>query len=361
MADEMSAKSPEDAHSTKTFGLAAMDSSGVFSLFKFSRRATGEHDVQLKVLYCGTCKYDWEMSRNKFGMTKYPFVIGHEIVGVVTEVGWKVQKFKAGDKVGVGGFVGTCGKCEMCIIQAENNCPKLESTDGHFGTNYGGCSDIMVADEKFVVLWPENLPPDSGVPLLCAGITTYSPMRRYGLDKPGMRVGIAGLGGLGHLAVRFAKAFGANVTVISSSLEKKREALEKFGADSFLVSSDLEQLQSAAGTLDGIIDTMPVFHPIEPFLALLKPLGKLIILGVPEKPFEVPAPALLMGGKLMAGSSSGSMKETQELLDFAAKHNITADVDVIPIDYVNTAMKRIAKSDVKYRFVIDVGNCLKSA
>ncbi|KAI5672516.1 hypothetical protein M9H77_12880 [Catharanthus roseus] len=357
----MGVKSPEDAFPVQAFGFAARDSSGVFSPFNFSRRATLEHDVQLKVLYCGTCNYDREMSTNKFGMTTYPFVIGHEIVGVVTEVGSRVQKFKVGDKVGVAGYVGTCGKCQMCTNGVENYCPEIETIDGHFGTNFGGCSNIMVANEKFVVSWPENLPLDSGVPLLCAGITTYSPMKRYGLDKPGIHVGIAGLGGLGHVAVRFAKAFGAKVTVLSSSPNKKQEALEKFGADSFLVSSDPTEMQAAAGTLDGIIDTIPGSHPVVPFFALLKPLGKLIILGVPDRPFEVPAPSLLMGGKLMAGSTSGTMKDIQEMIDFAAKHNIIADVEVISIDYLNTAMERIDKSDVKYRFVIDIVNTLKSA
>nr|ANQ45224.1 tetrahydroalstonine synthase 4 [Catharanthus roseus] len=356
----MAAKSPENVYSVKTFGFAAKDSSGLFSPFNFSRRATGENDVQFKVLYCGTCYYDWAMITNKYGMTNYPFVIGHEIIGVVTEVGSKVKKFKVGDKVGVGGHVGACEKCELCINGVENNCPEAESTDGFSGKNFGGCSNIMVVNEKYAVVWPENLPLHSGVPLLCAGITTYSPLRRYGLDKPGLNIGIAGLGGLGHLAIRFAKAFGAKVTLISSSVKKKREALEKFGVDSFLLNSNPEEMQGAYGTLDGIIDTMPVAHSIVPFLALLKPLGKLIILGVPEEPFEVPAPALLMGGKLIAGSAAGSMKETQEMIDFAAKHNIVADVEVIPIDYLNTAIERIKNSDVKYRFVIDVGNTLKS-
>nr|WKU61922.1 cinnamyl alcohol dehydrogenase-like 4 [Rauvolfia serpentina] len=357
----MASESPEDVYPVKTIGLAAKDSSGVFSPFKFSRRATGEHDVQFKVLYCGICQYDREMSRNKFGMTNYPYVFGHEIVGVITEVGCKVQKFKVGDKVGIGSIIDTCGECEMCTNEVENYCPKAVSIDCNFSNNYGGCSNIMVTNENFVIHWPENLPLFSGVPLLCAGINAYSPMRRYGLDTPGMRVGIAGLGGLGHVGVRFAKAFGAKVTVISSSIKKKHEALEKFGADSFLVSSDPEEMEAAAGTLDGIIDTIPADHSIEPLLALLKPLGKLIILGAPERPFEVPAPALLQGGKLMAASTSGSVKELQEMVDFAAKHSIVADVEVIPIEYVNTAMERFDKSDVKYRFVIDMGNTLKSA
>nr|AKF02528.1 tetrahydroalstonine synthase [Catharanthus roseus] len=353
----MASKSPsEEVYPVKAFGLAAKDSSGLFSPFNFSRRATGEHDVQLKVLYCGTCQYDREMSKNKFGFTSYPYVLGHEIVGEVTEVGSKVQKFKVGDKVGVASIIETCGKCEMCTNEVENYCPEAGSID----SNYGACSNIAVINENFVIRWPENLPLDSGVPLLCAGITAYSPMKRYGLDKPGKRIGIAGLGGLGHVALRFAKAFGAKVTVISSSLKKKREAFEKFGADSFLVSSNPEEMQGAAGTLDGIIDTIPGNHSLEPLLALLKPLGKLIILGAPEMPFEVPAPSLLMGGKVMAASTAGSMKEIQEMIEFAAEHNIVADVEVISIDYVNTAMERLDNSDVRYRFVIDIGNTLKS-
>ncbi|KAI5666894.1 hypothetical protein M9H77_16747 [Catharanthus roseus] len=358
----MAAVSQKDVYPVKAFGLAARDSSGVFTPFNFSRRATGEHDVQLKVLYCGVCNFDNEMRRNKFGMTKFPYVFGHEIVGEVTEVGCKVQKFKTGDKVGVSFIIDTCRECETCKNELEMYCKKAVATDGFFETSsYGGCSNIMVADKNFVVLWPENLPLDSGAPLLCSGITVYSPMRRYGLDKPGIQVGIVGLGGLGHLAIRFAKAFGANVTVISSSLKKKEEALDKFGVDSFLVSNHSEEMEAAYGTLDAILDTLPVVHPLDPLFSLLKPLGKLIIVGAPETPFEVAAPSLLQGGKILAGSAAGSMKETQEMVDFAAKHNIVADVEVIPIDYVNTVMDRIEKSDVKYRFVIDIGNTLKSS
>nr|WPM01478.1 tetrahydroalstonine synthase 4B [Rauvolfia tetraphylla] len=357
----MAPNSPEDVHPVKTFGLAAKDSSGLFSPFKFSRRATGERDVQFKVLYCGICNYDAAASKNKFGMTTYPFVLGHEAVGVVTEVGAKVRKFKVGEKVGVGGVVGACRICEMCANEVEQYCPKAVATDGFMGSGqYGSCSDIMVADEDFLVLWPENLPLDCGVPLLC-GVTIYSPMRRFGLDKPGTHIGIAGLGGFGHMAVRFANAFGTKVTVISSSAKKKRETLEKLGADSFLVSTNPEKMQAAAGTLDAIIDTIPVVHPLEPLLALLKPFGKLITICAVDAPCQLYTGALLQGGKSIVGSSHASMKDTQEMIDFVAKHNIVADVEVIPIDYVNAAMKRLEKSDVKYRFVIDVGNTLKSA
>ncbi|PIN23667.1 8-hydroxygeraniol dehydrogenase [Handroanthus impetiginosus] len=218
----------------------------------------------------------------------------------------------------------------------------------------------MVATEHFIIPWPENLPLDAGAPLLCTGITTYSPLRHFGLDKPGLNVGVVGLGGLGHVAVKFAKAFGTKVTVISTSLSKKEEAISKLGADHFLVSRDPEQMQAAAGTLDGIIDTVSATHPIVPLLSLLKPHGKLVLVGAPEKPLELPAFPLIQGRKIVAGSAIGGIKETQEMVDFAAKHNILPDIEMIPIDYINTAMERLLKADVKYRFVIDIANSLKS-
>ncbi|KAL3838675.1 hypothetical protein ACJIZ3_023266 [Penstemon smallii] len=358
------AKTPETEHPVKACGYAARDTSGTLSPFKFSRRETGEKDVQFKVLYCGVCHSDLHMVKNEWGFTQYPIVPGHEIVGVVTGVGSKVEKFKVGDKVGVGCLVGSCRQCDQCSNDLENYCSKQILTysapylDGTI--TYGGYSDIMVADEHFVVRWPENFPLDKGAPLLCAGITTYSPLKYFGLDKPGMKVGIVGLGGLGHVGVKFAKAFGTKVTVISTSLSKKKEAIEKLGADEFLVSKDPEQMQAAAGTLDGIIDTVSATHPLPPLLSLLKPHGKLILVGAPEKPLELPVFPLLVGRKIVAGSGIGGMKETQEMLDFAAEHNILPDVEIIPIDYINTAMERLLKSDVKYRFVIDVGKSLKS-
>ncbi|KAM7515830.1 hypothetical protein LguiA_005413 [Lonicera macranthoides] len=359
------AKSPETEHPVPAYGYAARDSSAVFSPFKFSRRATGEKDVKFKVLYCGICHSDLHMAKNEWGIAQYPVVPGHEIVGVVTEVGSKVEKFKVGDKVGVGCLVGSCLSCDSCSNHLENYCPSQIWTycatysDGT--ATYGGYSDIMVADEHFVLRWPENLPLDSGAPLLCAGITTYSPLRYYGLDKPGMSIGVVGLGGLGHVAVKMAKAFGVKVTVISTSLKKKKEAIESLGADSFLVSTNPEEMQAATSTLDGIIDTVSASHPILPLINLLKAHGKLVMVGAPDKPLELPVFPLLLGRKFVGGSAIGGLKETQEMLDFAAKKGITADVEVIPFDYVNTAMERLLKSDVKYRFVIDVANTLKAA
>ncbi|XP_030975563.1 probable mannitol dehydrogenase [Quercus lobata] len=359
------AKSLEVEHPKKAFGWAAKDTSGHLSPFQFSRRATGEKDVTFKILYCGICHSDLHMAKNEWGMSTYPLVPGHEIVGVVTEVGSKVQKFRVGDKVGVGCMVGACHSCDSCANELENYCPDMILT---YGAKYfdgtitqGGYSDIMVADEHYVVRIPDNLPLDSGAPLLCAGITVYSPLRYYGLDKPGMHVGVVGLGGLGHVAVKFAKAMGVKVTVISTSVNKKKEALEHLGADSFLVSKDQDEMQAAQGTMDGIIDTVSAMHPLLPLIGLLKLQGKLVMVGAPEKPLELPVFPLLMGRKLVGGSCFGSMKETQEMIDFAAKHNITADIEVIPIDYVNTAMERLAKADVRYRFVIDIANTLKSS
>ncbi|XP_030974173.1 probable mannitol dehydrogenase [Quercus lobata] len=357
------AKSPEVEHPKKAFGWAARDSSGILSPLKFSRRATGEKDVTFKILYCGICHSDLHMVKNEWGMSTYPLVPGHEIVGVVTEVGSKVHRFKVGDKVGVGCLVGACRSCNDCSNNLENYCPKAILTYGavyHDGTTtYGGYSDIMVADEHFVIRIPDNLPLDAGAPLLCAGITVYSPLKFYGLDKPGLHVGVVGLGGLGHVAVKFAKAMGVKITVISTSPNKKTEALEHLGADSFLVSTDQGQIQAALGTLDGIIDTVSAVHPLLPLIGLLKSHGKLIMVGAPEKPLELPIFPILLGRKIVGGSCIGGLKETQEMIDFAAKHNITADIEVIPIDYVNTAMERLVKADVRYRFVIDIGNTLK--
>ncbi|CAN1216087.1 Probable mannitol dehydrogenase, partial [Linum perenne] len=296
----------------QAYGLAAIDQSGVVSPFKFSRRETGEKDVKFKVVYCGICHSDLHMLKNEWGTSTYPIVPGYATY--------------------------------------------------HDGTHtYGGYSNVMVCDEHFVVRVPDSLALDAAAPLLCAGITLYSPLRFYGLDKPGLHIGIVGLGGLGHVGVKFAKAMGVKVTVISTSPAKKQEAIERHGADAFLVSRDQDQMKAAMGTMDGIIDTVSAVHPIMPLIGLLKTEGKLVLVGAPEKPLELPVFPLLMGRKIVGGSCIGGMKETQEMLDFAAKHNITADIEVISADYVNTALERLAKGDVKYRFVIDVANTLQAA
>lgn len=357
------ATQPEFEHPKKAFGWAARDPSGVLSTFNFSRRETGEKDVAFKVLYCGICHTDLHMMKNEWGNSIYPLVPGHELAGIVTEVGSKVEKFKVGDKVGVGYMVDSCRSCENCAEDLENYCPQQTVTCGakyrDGSVTYGGYSDSMVADEHFVIRIPDSLPLDVAGPLLCAGVTVYSPLRHFQLDKPGMNIGVVGLGGLGHMAVKFAKAFGANVTVISTSPSKEKEAIEHLGADSFLVSRDPDQMQAAMGTLNGIIDTVSASHPILPLIGLLKSNGKLVMVGGVAKPLELPVFSLLGGRKLVAGSLIGGIKETQEMIDFAAEHNVTPDIEVVPIDYVNTAMERLEKADVKYRFVIDIGNTLK--
>ncbi|WMV50955.1 hypothetical protein MTR67_044340 [Solanum verrucosum] len=355
------AKSHENV---KAFGWAARDTSGVLSPFNFSRRVTGEKDVQFKVSYCGICHADLHQLKNEWRNSIYPMVPGHEVIGVVTEIGSKVEKFKIGEKVGVECLVGSCKKCEDCDNDLENYCPDQILTynnvysDGT--TTYGGYSNTMVTDEHYVVHWLENLSMEVA-PLLCTGITTYSPLKYFGLDKPGMHIGVVGLGGLGHMAVKFAKAFGTKVTVISTSLSKKDEAIERLGANSFLVSHDPDQMQDAAGSLDGIIDTVSAVHPLLPLINLLKTHGKLVMLGAPEKPLELPIFPLLLGRKLVVGSQIGGIKETQEMVDFAAKHNITPDVEVVPMDYVNTTLERLLKSDVKYRFVLGIDNTLNKS
>ncbi|KAK2445490.1 putative mannitol dehydrogenase [Trifolium repens] len=243
----MATTQPEFEHPNKAFGLAARDPSGLLSPFNFSRRETGEKDVAFKVLYCGICHSDLHMVKNEWGMSTYPLVPGHEIAGIVTEVGSKVQKFKVGDRVGVGCMVDSCRTCQNCEDNLENYCPQYTLTYGakhSDGTiTYGGYSDSMVADEHFVVRIPDNLPLEAAAPLLCAGITVYSPLKYFGLDKPGLHIGVVGLGGLGYMAVKFAKAFGANVTVISTSPNKENEAIEHLGADTFLISRDQDKMQ----------------------------------------------------------------------------------------------------------------------
>ncbi|KAD7478513.1 hypothetical protein E3N88_01649 [Mikania micrantha] len=317
--------SPESEHPIKAYGYAARDPSGSLSPLTFSRRATGEKDVRFKVLYCGICHSDLHFVKNEWGVTKYPVTPGHEIVGVVTEVGSKVEKFKIGDKVGVGCMVGSCRSCRSCDSNYEQDCSKQIGTYGfpNFdGTQtYGGYSDHMVSDEHFVLRWPENLPLDSGAHRCCV---------------PGSQLTVLS-GGLGHVAVKMAKAFGAEVTVFSTTPAKEQEAIEGLKADHFINSKDVQKMQAARGTLDGIIDTVSGNHPIAPLLNALTPRRKTV-----------------------AGSNIGGIKETQEMLDFAAEHGITADIEVIPIDYVNTAMERLLKSDVRYRFVIDVANSIKA-
>ncbi|KAK4841011.1 hypothetical protein QYF36_023815 [Acer negundo] len=356
------ARSPEVEHPQKAFGWAARDNSGTLSPFNFSRRDNGEDDVTIKILYCGVCHSDLHSTKNDWGFTSYPVVPGHEIVGAVTAVGNNVNKFKVDDKVGVGVLVDSCKKCDCCHQGLENYCPQMIFTYNSFSSDgtktYGGYSDIIVVDQNYVLRIPDNMPLDAGAPLLCAGITVYSPMVYYGMNQPGKHLGVAGLGGLGHVAVKIGKAFGLKVTVISTSPKKESEAIDRLGADSFLVSTDPAKFKAAIGTMDYIIDTIAAVHALAPLLSLLNVNGKLVTVGLPEKPLELPIFPLVIGRRLIGGSNVGGIKETQEMLDFCSKHNITADIELIQIDELNEAMERLAKSDVRYRFVIDVGNSL---
>ncbi|WCJ17771.1 cinnamyl alcohol dehydrogenase 5 [Euphorbia peplus] len=346
-------------------GWAATDPSGVLSPYTYSIRNTGAEDVLIKVVCCGICHTDIHQVKNDLGMSNYPMVPGHEVVGEVVEVGSDVAKFKVGDVVGVGLLVGCCRSCSPCNADIEQYCSKKiwsyndVYTDGR--PTQGGFAQSMVVDQKFVVKIPEGMDPEQAAPLLCAGVTIYSPLSHFGLKKSGLRGGILGLGGVGHMGVKIAKAMGHHVTVISSSDKKRQEALEELGADDYLVSSDSVKMQEAAESLDYVIDTVPVVHPIAPYLSLLKLDGKLILLGVINAPLEFLTPMVMLGRKSITGSFIGSMTETEEMLEFCKEKGLTSTIEVVKMDYVNKAFERLEKNDVRYRFVVDVaGSKLES-
>ena len=326
------------------------------------RRDPTESDVQIKILFCGICHTDVHQVRNEWSNvmpTVYPIVPGHEIVGRVTKVGSAVSKYKPGDLVAVGCMVDSDGACPECEAGYEQYCPNLTFTfngpDRHLGgVTYGGYSDSIVVDERFVLRVPSNLDPAGAAPLLCAGITTYSPMRHWGVTK-GMKVGVVGLGGLGHMAVKLANAFGARVVVFTTSPGKTEDAL-RLGADEAVISRNTEEMEKHAGSFDFILDTVSADHDINAYLALLRRDGNLTLVGVPVKPLGVEAFSLIMGRRNLSGSMIGGIAETQDMLDFCGEHDITADVEVIPIQKVNEAYERLLKSDVKYRFSIDMAS-----
>ncbi|MEG4022636.1 MULTISPECIES: NAD(P)-dependent alcohol dehydrogenase [unclassified Microcoleus] len=329
-----------------------------------ARRDLTEHDVQIEILFCGICHSDLHMVRNEWGGgTVYPIVPGHEMVGRITQVGSAVTKYKPGDLAGVGCMVDSDGTCPQCKANLEQFCPSLtltyNSPDKHLGgVTYGGYSDSIVVDERFVLRVPTNLDLAGVAPLLCAGITTYSPLRHWGVTE-GKKVGVVGLGGLGHMGVKFARAFGAHVVVFTTSPGKTEDAL-RLGAHEVVVSRNADEMQQHAGSFDFILDTVSANHDINAYLNLLRLDGNITLVGVPEKPLEVAAFSLIMGRRSLSGSNIGGIAETQEMLDFCGEHNITADVEVIPIQKVNEAYERLLKSDVKYRFCIDMAS-LKSA
>ncbi len=330
-----------------------------------TRRDPSENDVQIEILFCGICHSDLHSVRNEwseFMPTVYPIVPGHEIVGRVTKVGSTVTKFKSGDLAAVGCMVDSDGTCPECRAGFENFCPNMvltfNSPDKHLGgVTYGGYSESIVVDQKFVLRVPSNLNLAGTAPLLCAGITTYSPMRRWGVAR-GKKVGVIGLGGLGHMGVKFAHAFGAHVVVFTTSPNKKEDAL-RLGADEVVVSRNADEVQKHAESFDFILDAVSADHDINAYLNLLRRDGNLTIVGAPPKPLGVAAFSLIVRRRNFSGSNIGGIAETQEMLDFCGQHNITADVEVIPIQKVNEAYQRLLKSDVKYRFSIDMAS-LKS-
>jgi uncharacterized zinc-type alcohol dehydrogenase-like protein len=340
---------------------AASDTSPLASA-TIPRRDPGEHDVQIEILFCGICHSDLHSVRNEWSHTVYPIVPGHEIVGRVTGVGSAVTGYKPGDLAAVGCMVDSDGTCARCQAGLEQFCPNMiltfGSPDKHLGgVTYGGYSDSIVVEERFVLSVPANLDLAAAAPLLCAGITTYSPLRRFGVTK-GQKVGVVGLGGLGHMGVKFAHAFGAHVVVFTTSPDKKQDAL-RLGADEVVVSRNADEMQKQGGSFDFILDTVSADHDINAYLNLLGVDGNLTLVGAPPQPLAVAAFSLIMANRSFSGSNIGGIRETQEMLDFCGEHNITSDVEVIPIQKANEAYERLLKSDVKYRFSIDMAS-LKS-
>ncbi|BBN11783.1 hypothetical protein MPTK1_5g14710 [Marchantia polymorpha subsp. ruderalis] len=352
------------ASETKAIGWAARDTSGHMSPIEFSRRALGPKDVKFSIKFCGVCHSDWSTVTGEWGPPMFPVVPGHEIVGVVEEVGSEVTKLKVGDHAGVSTYVNSCGSCRICEKKLPQHCNGVvwvyNSVDHADGLpTYGGYSNLMVVNERFCLVLPKNLPLDGAAPLLCAGATVYSPMKRYGMGKNGNRFGVVGLGGLGHMALKFAKSFGMHATVISTSPAKEKMAREELGADNFIVSKDPKQMEASVGTLDFIIDTVSAIHPLDPLLNLLAPQGQLIFVGGGVGKCEFDSLPLCFGGKSIGSSCIATLEELQEMLDYCGEKNLVCTIEKIPIDYINEAYKRMNKGDVHFRFVIDVGNTLK--
>jgi uncharacterized zinc-type alcohol dehydrogenase-like protein len=321
------------------------------------RRDVTPRDVQIDVLFCGICHSDLHHVRNDFGRAHFPLIPGHEIVGRVTKVGSSVSKHEVGDLVAVGCLVDSDRTCDECKAGFEQFCPNqvivFGSPDEHLGGHtFGGFSESLVVDEDFVLRVPAGLEPAAAAPLLCAGITMYSPLRHWGVEK-GQRVGIVGLGGLGHLGVKLGKALGAEVTVFTTS-ENKRGDAKALGADDVVVSRDADAMKKQAGRFDVIVDTVSADHDINVLLSALRRDGHVVLVGLPAKPLAVSAFGLVLGRKSLSGSNIGGIAETQELLDFCAARKITADIETIPVQKVNEALDRLERADVKYRFVIDM-------
>ena len=349
---------------TTTYAYAASDAQSKLAPFEFQRRELRDHDVQMEVLFCGVCHSDLHQARNEWKNSIYPVVPGHEIVGRVTAVGPDVTHYKTGDLVGVGCLVDSCRTCPSCEEGLEQYCE-----NGWVGTyngadrvtgdiTLGGYSTQLVVDEAFVLSVPKNLDPAGAAPLLCAGITLYSPLRTWGAG-PGKKVGIVGLGGLGHMGVKLAHAMGAHVVLFTTSQSKVEDA-KRLGADEVVISKNPEEMEAHANSFDLIVNTVAAQHDLNPFLNLLRRDGTMALVGAPEH--DHPSPQvfnLIMKRRRLAGSLIGGIAETQEMLDFCGEHGITSDIEVIPMQQINDAYERMLKSDVKYRFVIDLDSLRK--
>lgn len=340
----------------RAFGTAAADAP--LQQLNINRRTPTPHDVEIEILYCGVCHSDLHTARNEWHGTVYPCVPGHEIVGKVVSIGSHVTKFKVGDFAAVGCLVDSCGECQYCNEDLEQYCERgntgtYNAPDKHLGTHtFGGYSESIVVDENYTLRVPENLDLAAVAPLLCAGITTYSPLRHWNVG-PGKKVGIVGLGGLGHMGVKLAKAMGAEVVVFTTSLSKVEDA-KRLGADHVVLSTDEKQMQQYAGKLHFVLDAVSAQHDINAYIRLLRVDGSLALVGAPEHPLPVAAFSLIPYRRTFAGSMIGGIAETQEMLDFCGKHNIVSDIEMINIQQINEAYERLLKGDVKYRFVIDM-------
>lgn len=343
----------------QSFGYAARQSTTPLTPFSFTRRDPSPHDVVIEIEYCGVCHSDIHATRNEWHNAIYPMVPGHEIVGRVTEVGSDISRFKPGQLVGVGVIIDSCRECASCLNNEEQYC-ELGSTLTYGAYNrygaltQGGYSNNMIADEHFVHSVSANLNPAGVAPLLCAGITTYSPLRHWNVG-PGKKVGIVGLGGLGHMGLKFAHAFGAHVVQFTTSESKIADA-RRLGANEVVISKDPDAMKKEANSFDFILDTVSAVHDLNAYLPLVKRDGAYCQVGLPEKPPVINMAHLLMKRRSLSGSIIGGMAETQQMLDYCAKHDITSDVEVIPIQKVNEAFERVIKGDVKYRFVIDMAS-----
>lgn len=346
----------------KAYGTEAADAP--LQGLSIPRRETAAHDVKIEILYCGVCHSDLHTARNEWHNTVYPNVPGHEIVGKVVNVGSHVKKFKVGDTVGIGCIVDSCRECQYCKEGLEQFCEPgmvgtYNSPDKYLPNvqTYGGYSESIVVDENYVLSIPENLDLAATAPLLCAGITTYSPLKHWNVG-PGKNVGIVGIGGLGHMGIKIAKAMGAHVVAFTTSESKFKEA-QRLGADEVVLSTDPAQMNKFRGKLHFILDAVSAEHDINAYLGLLRVDGSLALVGAPEQPLPVAAFSVIMGRKSFSGSMIGGIAETQEMLDFCGKHNITADIEMIDMNQINEAYERLLKGDIKYRFVIDMASLKK--